>query len=36
VGLKTGNLIAAGYVSNYGACEQAFWVSVTGALGAAI
>ena len=34
--LKTGDLIAAGYSSNYGARKQASWVYLTGTLDAAI
>jgi rifampin ADP-ribosylating transferase len=34
--LKPGDLIAAGYVSNYGARKQASWVYLTGTLDAAI
>jgi hypothetical protein len=34
--LKPGDLIAAGYSSNYGARTQAFWVYLTGTLDAAI
>ena len=34
--LKTGDLIAAGYGSNYGARKQASWVYLTGTLDAAI
>ena len=31
--LKTGDLIAAGYASNYGERKQASWVYLTGTLG---
>ena len=34
--LKPGDLITAGYSSNYGARRQASWVYLTGTLGAAI
>ena len=34
--LKTGDLIAAGYASNYGERKQASWVYLTGTLDAAI
>ena len=34
--LKPGDLIAAGYNSNYGARKQASWVYLTGTLDAAI
>lgn len=34
--LKPGDLIAAGYTSNYGARKQASWVYLTGTLDAAI
>jgi Rifampin ADP-ribosyl transferase len=34
--LKAGDLIAAGYISNYGARKQASWVYLTGTLDAAI
>jgi Rifampin ADP-ribosyl transferase len=35
-GLKPGDLIAAGYSSNYGARKKASWVYLTGTLDAAI
>lgn len=34
--LKTGDLLAAGYNSNYGARKQASWIYLTGTLDAAI
>jgi len=34
--LKTGDLLAAGYSSNYGARKQASWIYLTGTLDAAI